>query len=134
MVRTFEPKVQDMAEANIGRIAKNVAAAFGAEARTHYDRRYPATVNSAAETRHAAKIAALVDDSGTVIEDIAPSMGAEDFAFMLQKKPGAYIWLGNGATDGGCLLHNPHYDFNDEALPLGASYWATLVETALPKG
>jgi amidohydrolase len=128
-VRTFEPKVQDMAEANIGRIAKNVAAAYGAEARTHYDRRYPATVNSAAETRHAAKIAALVDDTGTVIEDMAPSMGAEDFAFMLQKTPGNYIWLGVGESHPN--LHSPHYDFNDEILPIGASYWARLVEETL---
>ena len=60
--------------------------------------------------------------------------GAEDFSFMLHAKPGSYIWMGNGAGEGGCYLHNPHYDFNDEALPLGASYWATLVESLLPKG
>jgi hippurate hydrolase len=66
--------------------------------------------------------------------DLRPKMASEDFAFMLQKKPGAYVWLGNGPGDGGCLLHNPHYDFNDQALPVGASYWAKLVETRLGKG
>jgi hippurate hydrolase len=61
-------------------------------------------------------------------------MGSEDFAFLLREKPGCYIWLGNGPTDGGCLLHNPHYDFNDDILTVGASYWARLVESALPAG
>jgi hippurate hydrolase len=60
-------------------------------------------------------------------------MGSEDFAWMLQKKPGCYIWIGNGGAEGGCLLHNPHYDFNDEILPIGASYWATLVEQQLAR-
>ncbi|MFW6077196.1 MAG: M20 aminoacylase family protein [Hyphomicrobiales bacterium] len=128
-VRTFNPKVQDMAEANISRIARSVAAAFGAEARTNYDRRYPATVNSPAETRHAARIAAQVNESVSVVEDMAPSMGAEDFAFMLQKRPGNYIWLGVGETHPN--LHSPHFDFNDEILPIGASYWARLVEETL---
>jgi amidohydrolase len=128
-VRTFDPKVQDLAETNIGRIAKNVAAAHGAEASMRYDRRYPATVNSHAETAHAARIAAEIDEAGSVVEDIAPSMGAEDFAFMLQKTPGSYIWLGVGETHPN--LHSPHFDFNDEILPIGASYWARLVEETL---
>jgi hippurate hydrolase len=63
--------------------------------------------------------------------DLPPTMGAEDFAFMLQKRPGAYAWIGNGPGDGGCILHNPHYDFNDDILPLGASYWVRLVEHIL---
>jgi metal-dependent amidase/aminoacylase/carboxypeptidase family protein len=127
-VRTFEPKVQDMAEANIGRIAKNVAAAHGAEASTRYDRRYPATVNSPPRPP-CGDASPRVDEAGSVVEDIAPSMGAEDFAFMLQKTPGNYIWLGVGETHPN--LHSPHFDFNDEIFPIGASYWARLVEETL---
>jgi len=68
-----------------------------------------------------------------VERDPTPSMGAEDFAFMLEARPGAYVWVGNGPTEGGCLLHNAAYDFNDDVLPIGASYWARLVERALPR-
>ena len=68
-----------------------------------------------------------------LVRDPTPSMGAEDFAFMLQAKPGSYVWIGNGPTEGSCLLHNPHYDFNDQVLPIGASYWATLVEQTLAR-
>jgi len=128
-VRSFAPEVQDLAEANIARIAKGVAAAHGAEVTMSYQRRYPATVNSEAETRHAAHIAALVDETGDVIENVAPSMASEDFAFMLQARPGSYIWLGAGETHPN--LHSPHYDFNDDLLPIGASYWARLVEETL---
>jgi amidohydrolase len=128
-VRSFAPEVQALAEANIARIAKGVAMAHGAEASTRYERRYPATVNSQAETRHAARIAAQVDDAGSILDGVAPSMASEDFAFMLQRKPGSYIWLGAGEAHPN--LHSPHYDFNDEILPVGASYWARLVEETL---
>jgi amidohydrolase len=128
-VRSFAPEVQALAEANIARIAKGVATAHGAEAATRYERRYPATVNSQAETRHAARIAAQVDDAGSILDGVAPSMASEDFAFMLQRKPGSYIWLGAGEAHPN--LHSPHYDFNDEILPVGASYWARLVEETL---
>ena len=128
-VRSFAPEVQELAEVNIARIAKGVAAAYGAEVTMSYQRRYPATVNSEAETRHAAHIAALVDETGDVIENVAPSMASEDFAFMLQARPGSYIWLGAGETHPN--LHSPHYDFNDDLLPIGASYWARLVEETL---
>ncbi|HUF45332.1 MAG TPA: M20 aminoacylase family protein [Aestuariivirgaceae bacterium] len=128
-VRSFDPQVQELAETNLGRIAKGVAAAHGAEAAIRYERRYPATVNSQAETRHAAHIAAQVVAADNVVNDVTPCMGSEDFAFMLQNKPGSYIWLGAGENHPN--LHSPHYDFNDEILPVGASYWAKLVEETL---
>jgi hippurate hydrolase len=128
-VRSFDPQVQELAETNLGRIAKGVAAAHGAEAAIRYERRYPATVNSQAETRHAAHIAAQVVAADNVVNDVAPCMGSEDFAFMLQNKPGSYVWLGAGENHPN--LHSPHYDFNDEILPVGASYWAKLVEETL---
>lgn len=128
-VRSFKPEVQDLAEANIGRIAKGIAAGLGAEVELRYERRYPATVNSEAETQHVAQVAAAVVGPEKVIERITPSMGSEDFAFMLEKRPGSYVWLGAGEDQPN--LHSPHYDFNDDILPIGASYWARLVEETL---
>lgn len=92
---------------------------------------YPVTSNSERESRIAAQVAAAVAGAGHVDLQPTPSMGSEDFAFFLQEKPGCYIWIGNGSSEGGCLLHNPRYDFNDEILPIGAAYWARLVETVL---
>ncbi len=136
--RSFRPEVQDALEPQIRRIAEGVAAAHGATVEMWYERRYPPTVNTEAEAKIAANAAADVAGAGNIVRKPVPSMGAEDFAFMLQAKPGAYIWVGNG--DGahneggaGCMLHNPRYDFNDAILPLGASYWARLVETVLAK-
>jgi hippurate hydrolase len=132
--RSFKPDVQAAIEPAIRRIAEGVAQAMGATVAIRYERRYPPLVNTEAETRIAADIAALVVGEAAVDRDATPTMGSEDFAFMLQAKPGCYIFVGNGPGDGGCLLHNPHYDFNDEVLPLGASYWARMVETVLAKG
>ena len=132
--RAFRAEVQDGIEPAIRRIADGVAAALGAAVTLRYERRYPPTVNSAREAEIAAGVAAEVVGAENVEREPVPSMGAEDFAFMLQAKPGCYVWLGNGAGEGGCMLHNPGYDFNDEVLPIGASYWARLVETQLPKG
>jgi hippurate hydrolase len=123
--------VQDAIEPAIRRIADGVAAAHGAKAEVRYERRYPPTINTAAETEIAAGAAAQVVGEAKVIRDPTPSMGGEDFAFMLQARPGAYVWIGNGEAKGGAMLHNPAYDFNDEVLPIGASYWARLVETVL---
>jgi amidohydrolase len=128
-VRSFRPAVQEMAEANLGRIARGVAAAHGAEAEFRYERRYPATVNSQAETRHAAEVASQIVEAGNILDGVSPSMASEDFAFMLQGKPGSYIWLGAGEHHPN--LHSPHFDFNDDLLPIGASYWAKLVEETL---
>ncbi|HVB18628.1 MAG TPA: M20 aminoacylase family protein [Stellaceae bacterium] len=131
--RSFDPAVRDALEPAIRRVADGVCAALGATARVHYERRYPPTVNSLAETAFAADIAASLVGGDNVRHDLLPSMGAEDFAWFLERKPGAYIWIGNGAGAGQAMLHNPHYDFNDEILALGASYWARLAETALEK-
>lgn len=131
--RAFRREVHETIEPTLRRIATGIAHAHGVGVEMRYIEGYPATVNSVQETELAAEVAGKVAGADRVHHDPVPSMGAEDFAFLLQKKPGAYIWVGNGGTEGGCLLHNPHYDFNDEALPIGASYWATLVETALPR-
>ena len=78
------------------------------------------------------RVAGAVFGADRLRKDELPSMGAEDFAYMLQAKPGCYVWLGNGPGTGGCTLHNPHYDFNDDIVPWGISYWVKLVESALP--
>ena len=130
-LRTFKPHVQALVESSIERLCAGVASTFGAQIGVVFDSRYPATVNSVAETELCARAAARVVGPALVRRDELPSMGAEDFAFMLQVKPGCYVWLGNGPGSGGCTLHNPHYDFNDDVLPLGVSYWVSVVETAL---
>jgi hippurate hydrolase len=132
-VRSFKTEVQDVAETAMRRIATGIAASFGMEAEIVYQRNYPATVNDITESDYAAKIAADVVGAKNVMIGLPPKMGAEDFSFMLNERPGCYIWIGNGPGEGGCYLHNPGYDFNDKALPIGASYWARLVETRLAK-
>ena len=92
---------------------------------------YPVTRNSDAETALAISVAQEVVGVDKVNMQPVPSMGSEDFSFMLEEKPGCYVWLGNGSSDGGCLLHNPHYDFNDQILIVGSSYWVKLVERVL---
>tara|TARA_R110002072_G_scaffold30957_30_gene96080 strand:- start:5420 stop:6589 length:1170 start_codon:yes stop_codon:yes gene_type:complete len=129
--RAFREETQSHMETEIRRITDGIAAAFGIDAKVHYERRYPPTINDAAETDITVKVASALVGADMVSLDKDPMMGAEDFAFMLNEKPGAYMWIGNGPQEGGCMLHNPHYDFNDEVLPLGASYWAKLVETRL---
>ena len=128
-VRSFRPEVQDMIEERLSRLVDSVAVAFGATATLHYKRSYPATINSAAHAQFAADTAAGLVGEDKVQRELPPSMGAEDFSFMLQAKPGAYLRLGQG---GGCFLHNSRYDFNDEVLPLGAALFASLVERSLP--
>jgi amidohydrolase len=128
-VRTFRAEVQDRAEATLKRIAQGVADAFGARIGLSYHRLYPATANTVAEAEIAKRAAQAVVGEHQVDLDPPPSMGAEDFSFMLKERPGCYIWLGNGPGEGGCTLHNPRYDFNDAILPVGASYWVKLVET-----
>ncbi len=94
---------------------------------------YPITFNTEEETRMALNAAIAVVGEDCIDLQPTPSMGSEDFAFMLQEKPGCYLWLGNGPAENGCLLHNPHYDFKDEILPIGTAYWVKLVETVLPR-
>jgi hippurate hydrolase len=133
-VRSFRPETQDRLQHGLARIAERVAAAFGATAETAYRRNYPATLNSRTEAAVAASVAAQVVGAQNVHRDLEPSMAAEDFAFMLEQRPGCYVWLGQGGGAASCMLHNPHYDFQDQILPVGASYWVLLAETALPRG
>jgi len=130
-VRTFRREVQDMIEERLGRLVESVALGFGATAALKYERIYPATVNTEREAAFAADVAASLVGEDKVIRDLTPSMGAEDFSFMLQNKPGAYMRIGQGG-DAGCFLHSSRYDFNDEILPLGAALLATLAEQAMP--
>jgi hippurate hydrolase len=130
-VRTFNPVVQDLVEQRLHDLCSAVALGFGASATVHYERIYPATVNSDAEAGFAADVAQTLVGEGHVVRDMEPSMGSEDFSFMLQVKPGAYLRIGQGG-EGSCFLHNSRYDFNDEILPLGAALHASLVEQALP--
>jgi metal-dependent amidase/aminoacylase/carboxypeptidase family protein len=128
-VRTFRPAVQDMVEERLARLVDSVASAFGATASLHYQRTYPATINSPEHAEFAASVAAELVGEDKLTRELPPSMGAEDFSFMLQVKPGAYLRLGQG---GATFLHNSRYDFNDEVLPLGAALLAGLVERSMP--
>ncbi|MDW5444123.1 M20 aminoacylase family protein [Polaromonas sp. SM01] len=133
-VRTFSPDVQNMVERRLSELCSAVALGFGATASIHYERIYPATINSYDETRFATNVAEALVGADHVVRDMAPSMGAEDFSFMLQVKPGAYMRIGQGAENGvgSCFLHNTRYDFNDDILPLGAALHAGLVEQSMP--
>ena len=130
-VRSFNPVVQELVERRLREVCTSVAQAFGASAELHYKRIYPATINSAAEAQFAADVAEQLVGAERVDRHLDPSMGAEDFSFMLQAKPGAYLRLGQGG-EGSCSLHNSRYDFNDEVLPLGAALHASLVESSMP--
>ena len=131
-IRSFKSEVQETVERAIERLCSGIAAANGAQISVHFDHRYPATVNSVNEANFCREVAAEVFGGERVLTDVLPSMGAEDFAYMLREKPGCYVWLGNGPGTGGCTLHNPHYDFNDAILGLGVAYWVRLVQKALP--
>ena len=133
-VRTFRPATQDMIERRLHELVPAIAAAFGATATLEYERVYPATINHAAQAEFAATVAEALVGRDNVVRDLDPSMGSEDFAFMLQEKPGAYVRLGQGGGESGCFLHNSKYDFNDAVIPLGAGYLAALAETAMPLG
>jgi amidohydrolase len=128
-VRTFDKGVQAMVKRRLREIAEGQAAAYGVEAHLDYEESCPATVNDPGRTAFAADVAREV--AGGVIDDAGREMGAEDFSFMLERRPGAYLFIGNGDTAG---LHHPAYDFDDAAAPVGASFFARLVERALPAG
>jgi amidohydrolase len=130
--RSFRDETQALIEQRMRDIANHYCAAFDVRCDLHYQRRYPATVNSPEGARAAHAAAAAVIGSANIDAHPTPSMGAEDFAFMLRERPGCYVWLGNGAADHGRNLHSPHYDFNDDALPIGVSYWVSLARTQLP--
>jgi len=127
--RSLSPDVQDVLERRLHEVIEGTARLYGAKAKLTYSRDYPVTANHERQTEFAARVAADVAGHERVDTDVAPVMGAEDFSFMLQARPGAFIFVGNGETAG---LHHPAYDFNDEAIPFGTSYWVRLVETSLP--
>lgn len=125
-VRTMSLEARDLAEKRVTEICEGMAATFGGTAKVHYDRNYPVMVNHDAQTEFAAEVAK--DVSGGC--DEAPLvMGGEDFAFMLEERPGAYILIGNGDT---AMVHHPKYNFNDEAIPAGCTWWAEIVEKRMP--
>jgi hippurate hydrolase len=131
-VRTFRPATQDMIEKRLTGLVASIGAAFGAVATLKYERVYPATINHDGEAMFAADVAVALVGADNVVRNLDPSMGSEDFSFMLQAKPGAFARLGQGGAEGGCFLHNSTYDFNDAVIPLGAGYLAALAETAMP--
>lgn len=130
-VRTLDSEVQDFIEARLGEMVPQFAASFGASASIRYVRGYPVTVNEPGRTAFAAEVAAEVAGPDRVDADVPPSMGGEDFSFMLEERPGAYIFLGNGDSS---ELHTDTYDFNDAVIPVGATYWVRLAEKAMPVG
>ncbi len=131
--RWYEPAVGDLLEAKVCSIITGVAAAFGATATVQFDRMYPATVNEEVSTGLAADAARAVVGEARVSHMAAPTMGGEDFSFMLNAKDGAYLLLGSGKGPDDPNPHHPRYDFNDAVLPHGASWWATMVEKQLPR-
>jgi hippurate hydrolase len=132
--RSFSRATRDVLERRLGELAHSLAQAHGCSADLNYERRYPVLVNAAEQTRIAMEAAAATVGADQVDGNTNPLAGAEDFAFMLEKKPGAYIAIGNGGTagEGGCHnVHTPHYDFNDDILATGAAYWVNLVRREL---
>ncbi len=130
-VRAFSPDVQARVETTMQRICQGIGAAHGVNVNFQFRRGYPATINTAPEAAICADVARSVVGDAAVLTDQKPSMGAEDFAYFLQERPGAYVWIGNGPGEGGCMLHNPRYDFNDAVIPTGVTYWVRLVEKLL---
>lgn len=140
-VRTFTVEVLDLMEQRMRDIATHTAAAFGAKVEFNFKRNYPPLINHVKETAFAVEVLQDMVGAANVNAKVEPTMGAEDFAFMLQVKPGCYVFLGNGEGEhrdmghglGPCNLHNPSYDFNDDLLPIGATYWVRLAEALLSK-
>jgi hippurate hydrolase len=141
-VRTFSVEVLDLIETRMKEIVAATAAAYRCEAEVSFVRNYPPTVNTAGETRFALGVMQEIVGAEHVDTEIDPTMGAEDFSYMLMERPGCYAYIGNGAGGhrehghgiGPCMLHNSSYDFNDDLLPLGATYWVRLVEKFLARG
>ena len=127
--RTLKPETRDLLERRMREVCAGIAAAFGAKISIEYNRGYPITFNHEKETDFAITVASDVSGKENVVTDIPPTMGAEDFSYMLEERPGTMIFIGNGDTAG---LHHPAYDFNDDVIPAGVSYWGRLVETAMP--
>ncbi len=134
-LRYFDPEIGEMVKQRIQSIVENTCTAMGASSELEIEPGYPATINTPQHARKCAIAATELVGEDKVQTSLPPSMGAEDFSFILQARPGAYIWIGNGQAAcesvGGCMLHNTHYDFNDDILALGASYWVQLVRSLL---
>ena len=139
-VRAFSNEMIDLVELRMQTIAAHTAAAFDAQVQFEFKRNYPPLINHAKETAFAADVMRTIVGTGQVDAQVEPTMGAEDFAFFLQEKPGCYVFIGNGEGEhrdaghglGPCNLHNPSYDFNDDLLPIGATYWVRLTQAYLP--
>jgi amidohydrolase len=131
-VRTFSDTVQQLVQARMGVIIDSIAQAYGASVEFKYQRNYPATINTAANANFVADVATELFGADRVVRDMTPSMGSEDFSFMLKKVPGAYFRLGQGGAEEGRFLHNPKFDFNDEVIPVGSATFAALVEKSMP--
>ncbi len=128
-VRTLMPDVRELVEARLKDVVQHAAQVYGARATVRYTRGYPVTVNAVAETAFAVGVASGVVGSEQVSSDAPPVMGGEDFSYMLEARPGAFVFIGNGDS---AALHNPAYNFNDEIIPIGCSYWVQLAEQSLP--
>ncbi len=129
-VRSLDPGVRDLLHKRVVETAENIANAYGAVAHVQYDRNYPVTINHPKETDFAVKVAREVAGADKVEANVSPIMGGEDFAFMLEARPGNVIWIGNGDT---AACHHPAYDFADAAIPHGVTYWSRLVELGMPR-
>lgn len=130
-VRSLRPEVQDALEDGVRRVCNGIAATHRVQIEVHYARGYPPTINAPEPTFICREVARQVVVGDHVYSHLKPSMGAEDFAYLSRVVPGCYVWLGNGPGEGGCMLHSPHYDFNDEIISTGIRYWVRLVEKAL---
>ena len=131
--RCFRKETRKLLEDSIREISESTAALYACEIDFEWQAGYPATVNHAAEAERAAQVMETVIGEDNVDRDVEPSLGGEDFAYMLEEKPGAYIWIGSGPAPAEGMLHGARYDFNDDVLPVGATYWAKLVQSELPR-
>jgi amidohydrolase len=131
-VRTFRRSVQEIVESRMRGVVDGIAQAFGATAQLNYERLYPATLNTPQHAALVGDLATLLVGKSQVVRDLVPSMGAEDFSFMLQARPGAYFRLGQGGAEEGCVLHNSRFDFNDAVIPLGSAMFCALAEHGMP--
>jgi hippurate hydrolase len=133
-IRCFDPALRAFLRSRVDEVVTGVARAFGAQGRTEFVSEHPAVLNDPASTVLAARVAAGLVGDARVDAAAEPVLGSEDFAYMLERKPGCYVFIGNGAGEGSCMIHNPGYDFNDEILAIGASYWVRLAEAFLARG
>src|SRR5690606_15867827 len=130
-LRAFDPEVRELVKRRLTEVVTATAASFGATGKVEFGHQNPAVINDPAAVALAASAAASLVGDAAVARDVEPVLASEDFAQMLEKRPGCYVFLGNGDGPGGCAIHDPSYDFNDEILTLGASYWVRLAQAAL---